>query len=227
MLSVEWDGLHVTARESKWLHVASMALRIRDATRLEYKHANDLSWLAWRPPCDYLPDRGGRVKPSPDDWQWLRDGGHRLLALDALPYENGSAYARSLSGRLDAAHAGAAAMILATAARVARLDACAWSLALLQSFPKDWHRDVQWNPPMDPLLGWSGLWATPDLIDGVTGPGIGLALADCARAHMWRRDGVIGADGRIMMIPDTVWDLVEERGWRHSFTDVSDESEMF
>ncbi|MBT1161751.1 hypothetical protein [Bifidobacterium sp. SO1] len=219
MLNVEWDGLTVTAGESKWLHVASMALRIHEASAREYARANELSWLAWRPPCSFLPDAIDHVTPSGDDWRWLHDGGYRLLNMSGMPYGSGVMYARSLTGRLDEKHAGAAAMILASAAHVARLDARAWSLALLQSFPKDWRHDVQWLPSADPLLGWSGLWATPDLIDGVTGPGIGLALADCARACMWRRDSVVGADGRVVVIPDVVWDHVERLGWVHSFTD--------
>lgn len=217
MVSVTWQGLTVDATQSKWLHVATMALRFHDASNLELADANDRSWLEWKPTCSFLTDKTLEITVDETDWQWFHTRGYELFALSHMPFESGREYAQSLTSRLDATHAGAAALVFATAAHVARLDARAWSLALLQSYPSDWHATIQWGPSLDPLLGWLSRWAAPDLLPGITGPGVALGLADCARAGLWRQPFATAPDGRIIELPEQVWDLLEQNHWDRVF----------
>lgn len=216
MLTVKFQGETGTPDMLPWLRVADACHRIRLSDDAERGHARDMSWLEWRQPSSYLPDRGPDGDPSPEDWRWLR-GHPRMLGIRGMPADSAADLARMLAPSRGVARAGLDALALAEAAREARMDPAAWSLALLERDPRRWSHDVQATPDADPLLGWWGVWAAPDWMPGLSGPGLALALADLARAGRYRCDHAVGPDGRVYPIPPDVWDRIDGLGLAGSF----------
>lgn len=116
--------------------------------------------------------------------------------------------------------AGWSALALAWCARMARLDARAWTLALLEHDPARVRADSLRLVPVGPLSGLWSVWASPAFMPGVTGADVACALMDCARAGRYRSDHVVAPDGRTVRIPDMVWDRVDSMGLASVFADT-------
>lgn len=200
---------------SPWLLTAEAAARLQTADRDAFMTAFEASLADWHPTYTHLPDTRHTATPDPDDWTWLRDGGWRLLGLNAPPQPPTCAdMARTLAARMHVADAGLAALSLAAAARWARLAPRAWSLALLQTRPRLWHADAQWDPGLNPMLGWHGRWCSAELIEGVTGPALACALATVTMRGEWDVPEAVGPGGRCVRIDPRVWRMLDEHGWR-------------
>lgn len=228
MLVVDADGARFAADSLPWLAVADAALRILRAGRSERLMALDASWLRWTAPSDELPvqDPAEGAHATPADWAWLRANGP-ALGVDASPWPTCEALARGLAARRGPRMAIASALSLAAAAAVARAHPAEFSLALLDHAPARWRAVA--HPPLDPdpMLGRWSLWADPNLMPGVSGPVLSMALADCARAGRWGETVVYRPDGGVERIPPQVWDELERRGQRGVFEDGFDGEDGF
>lgn len=216
MLTVEFQGETGSPGMLPWLRVADACHKIRLASDTERRRASEMSWVEWRQPSSYLPDREPDGIPSSEDWLWLRDR-PRLLGIDRIPADSAAGLARMLAPSRGITRAGLDALALAAAAREARLDPVSWSLALLEWDPRRWSHDVQATPGVEPALGWWSVWATPDWMPGLSGPGLALALADLARTDRYRCDHATGPDGRDHPVPPDVWDRIDGLGLAGSF----------
>lgn len=57
MLTVEFQGETGSPGMLPWLRVADACHRIRLASDTERRRASEMSWVEWRQPSSYLPDR--------------------------------------------------------------------------------------------------------------------------------------------------------------------------
>ena len=200
---------------SPWLLTAEAAARLYDADRDMFMNAFEASLTDWQPTYRHLSDTRRTVTPDRDDWAWLLDEGWRMLPLTAPPTAPTCAdMARTLTTRMNITDAGLAALSLAAAARQARRSPRAWSLALLQTRPRLWHAGAQWDPGLNPMLGWHGRWCSAELIEGVTGPALACALATVTLQGGWDEPEAVGPGGRRVRIDARAWRLLDEHGWR-------------
>ena len=119
MLTVEFQGETGSPGMLPWLRVADACHRIRLASDTERRRASEMSWVEWRQPSSYLPDREPDGIPSSEDWLWLRDR-PRLLGIDRIPADSAAGLARMLAPSRGITRAGLDALALADLARTGR-----------------------------------------------------------------------------------------------------------
>ncbi|VUX33868.1 Uncharacterised protein [Bifidobacterium longum subsp. infantis] len=219
MITVSFDDTTAGPDDLPSLRIADAANRIHGMDARLLPGLLESSWLDWAPPSSRLPDVDAPSPPGRDDWLWAR--GHAgLLGFDVSAYGSGMMFASMLAKRAGVRRAGWSALALAWCARMARLDARAWTLALLEHDPARVQADSLRLVPVSPLSGLWGVWASPAFMPGVTGPDVACALMDCARGGRYRSDHVVAPDGRTVRIPDMVWDRVDSMGLASVFADT-------
>lgn len=152
MITVSFDDTTAGPDDLPLLRIADAANRIHGMDARWLPGLLESSWLDWAPPSSRLPDVGMPSPPGRDDWLWAR--GHAgLLGFDVSAYGSGMMFASMLAKRAGVRRAGWSALALAWCARMARLDARAWTLALLEHDPARVRADSLRLVPVPPCRG--------------------------------------------------------------------------
>lgn len=204
-LMVCWRGLSRCSDGDALLALAYTAARIRLASRVNRQAAGECSWAKWRPAALFLPERTVTVaQPDDVDWQWLCDN-HVMLGLAEPPASSMRLEALDRSGSRPADEACLDALVLATAAHVARVSGVDWARAYVEFMPDRVPAPVRDMLPASPFTGGDSVYAA------LFGPQVAYAIADRCRCGAWRDTNATAPDGSTVVIPDIAWDEVDAR----------------
>ena len=194
MITVSFDDMTAGPDDLPLLRIADAANRIHGMDARLLPGLLESSWLDWTPPSSRLPDVGMPSPPGRDDWLWAR--GHAgLLGFDVSAYGSGMMFASILAKRVGVRRAGWAALALAWCARMARLDARAWTLALLEHDPARVSAGSHRLLPVSPPVGVVGRVGVARVHAGRDGRGCGVRV-DGLRACGTLPVGSCGRAGR-------------------------------